>query len=190
MQLGLDKAIYKHELTDAKFFRELFACGEIAVCKRGHRLTASEKAALANHSSEETYTPEYSSGTPGMIMLLYGAIAPVLMHFASKNYEGFWRFILDTTLPIVLFTLLMCIMARLICARSVRFRYADTLGCMLIAGALGALVALIASPFFVHSTESVILKILIPLGVNILPTFLSAIVITASLPKSFKEQTQ
>jgi hypothetical protein len=105
------------------------------------------------------------------------------MHHASLNYVNVPLFALIAALPIMLTHILSSLIYKL---AGVTYKWLDDssemgftgIGCF---GVICFVATLIATPFFVHTTERVFLKIIIALAVNCVGGFISLV---ASTPLS------
>lgn len=177
MQLGLNQAIYKERYANENaFYEELFNTNILKDFKNKPKKKAeSAKAAespLPTSKKEEPKIPSVSLinlKIPSYVMVSYGAIAPLVMHFTSLNYSGFWSFVFYNSIPLIILSLLSSLLRKL----------SPDVDCdSLLYGIFGLLIALVVTPFFVHTTEVVILKILITVGLNLIPAFVSLIILS------------
>lgn len=185
MALGLAQAIFKNRFKSTGAFCDALLNAEMLTPYRAIQQKKKEApAAKKIRTPHRTYKKKRRSLIPtakrnaiavrsaALIMLLYAAIGPLTMHLTSSNYPGFWLFLLYNTIPLPMLTLI---------CKAIR-GYTDSGEVtteMFGYGIAGILLALILTPFFVHTTGVVILKILIAIGVNVIPTVISLIILAA-----------
>ncbi|MBQ8688875.1 MAG: toll/interleukin-1 receptor domain-containing protein [Clostridia bacterium] len=203
MQLGLNQAVFRWKFpTDEDFF-EAIACAKIVEACRSYTkdpedaITVSipqtmiddlkkDETPIAKEEpapQQTTYDKRaYAKVTAlswicGLIAFSYAALEPWVMHLATGNYINVVLLILFTALPAPL----LCVLARVIYSagsKSLGSNSRKEISDAIAAGWLiSFVVVLVACPFFVHTTSSVILKILISLGLNALPFIISAMIL-------------
>ena len=167
MQLMLNQAIYKSKYTTRDSFNEALLSAPMI-----KRLLDS-KAKKGSYKPQKEFVLKedpfavslISNQIPKLVFFLYAIALPLVMHLTTKNYPGFGLFMLFTLLPSIVVSILGVITLRLSNAESF-----DAIIPALI-------IALIATPFFVHTVTSIILKILISLGINLLSALIIFIIV-------------
>ena len=162
MQLGRNRAL---RLSDGKrsTYETLFSLPEIEICRIGRDLTKKELSAIESEIMERK---KYRF--PQLIPVIsYMLIGPMVMHHTSATYSGFFKFLLLNLIPL---PILIIISIAIFAIMKKKNKSIDQDNREMIIGfaILSTIIAAIADPFFIHTTESVILRILISLGINLL----------------------
>lgn len=115
--------------------------------------------------------------TDALLQLSYAVLGPLSIHLATQNYINVGLLILFTALPLVILTIICLIIYKTVgstlTGADAENAYMPAFMCWMLA----MLIALIASPFFVHTTENIFLKIIIPIGLNVIATVAAGIVL-------------
>ncbi len=185
MQLGLNQAIYKQRFaSDETFYDELCTAEILADClpKDERELLLSKKKTtyVPVREKRKKPIPTLISRAPGLLILLCAAAGPLAVHYSTLHYPGFWLLLLYTAAPLVAIAV--------ICERIAAFGMAhysytektDPAIKLFDSGTMALFLSLIISCFFVHTTDSVILKILTSLGLHLLPTIIIFITVVSS----------
>ena len=172
MQLGRNRAL---RLSDGEgsTYDALLSLPEIEICRIGRALTKKEISAL-----EEEIASNKVYKFPHLIPVLsYLFIGPMIMNHTSAVYSGFFKFLLQNLLPLPILMLLSIAIYAVMKRRSPGLDE-DNKNMILAIAMLSIFVTTVADAFFIHTTESVILKILISLGINLLVAIASLITFT------------
>ncbi len=190
MQLGLNQALFRNRFKSHGAF--LAALAELKILAPYRKGGVEKKQTSAKKASAGGYLPTrkkrrrrrprvdltpVTKKLPPLLMLSYAALGPLTVHLVTRNYPGFWLLLLYTALPLIALTVLGLIIAKSLADVSLTN---DATTDMLGYGLGGVALALLATPFFVHTTSVVILKILISIGLNVIPTAVSFLILAIS----------
>ena len=203
MQLGLNQAVFLWKFPREEDFFEAIACAKIVEncfiptkndpeenqihipqtmindLKKDSTPISKEEPVQGEvkYDKREASLSTALSWICGLIAFSYAAVGPWLMHIATNNYINVVLLILFAAIPAPI----LCTLARIIYSsgtKSMGDNSRKEISDSIAAGwLLSFVVALIACPFFIHTTSSVILKILISLGLNALPFVISAMIL-------------
>lgn len=119
---------------------------------------------------------KYSSISPKTFrppFIAYAIVGPAVMHFSTLAYDELWLFLLINVLPLILLSVSISLASLIL---SIEYTSDDMLEYMII----GVLIACVISPFFVHTTDVIIFKILIPIAINLVSTIFSFLIFDAT----------
>ena len=119
---------------------------------------------------------KYSTVSPKVFrpfFIAYAIVGPAVMHFSTLAYDELWLFLLVNILPLILLSVSISLISLIL---SVEYTSDDMLEYMMI----GVLIAFVISPFFVHTTDVIIFKILIPIATNLVSAMFSFLIFDAT----------
>ncbi len=199
MQLGLNQALFKknfkneHDFHQAIFRAKLIQnCLNIVVHNEKVKeqvpsVTQTNIVEQPQPTADERVVTQYPKRKAVLnwsafgVQFSYAVIGPLTMHLVTQNFTHAGLLILLTACPLVLLTIITLILYKTI-GKKLESQVLDKISTA-TAGAwfFSIIISLIACPFFVHTTENVFLKIIIPIGLHIIPALISMVVLGLGL---------